>query len=474
LGARLRMLDSGDCEAIDEASRSLLFHAGVDVHSERARSALAEVGAMVDSNSIRVRFSDAVLKEALRSAPKEVLFASRDGKHDVRVPDGRTHVTTDGAGVNVLDLDTDERRPSTRKDLADLTRVADALDAVDVLWPMVVAGDAPQRIHVLVEAATAFEHTSKNVQHETLSREEAEALVAMAGAIVGGPEELRRRPIISSVQCPVSPLVLEGGSTEGLMVLARAGVPVLPISMVLMGGSSPVDLASALVLAGAENLASLCVAQAVAPGAPVIWSVCSGPIDMRVGSFASGSPEASLLSVAGVEMARHYRLPCLVGGFACDADSPGTQAGAEKLASGLLAMLAGADLLSGIGGVETDSCLSLEQLVIDADLVDYARRVLDPFLVSPETIHLDLLTRLGPGGNYLKERHTLTRFRDAIWSPRLFLRDGYMEDRGHAEPRLRAKAKARAAELLKGHEPAALDDDARAEIWRIVEKARAG
>ena len=259
---------------------------------------------MVDAGSVRVRFSNSVLQEALRLAPKEILLASRDGRHDVRVPGGRPYVTSDGAGVNVWDLDTGERRGSTQRDLADLTRVADALDVVDAVWPMAVAGDVPAEVHGLVEAVTVFENTSKHVQHETTSRKDAEGNVEIAAAIAGGREELRRRPILSSVQCPVSPLILEAGSSEGLIVLARAGVPVVPISMVLMGGSSPVDPSSALVVSTAENLASLCLAQAAAREAPVIFSVCSGPIDMRTGSFASAAPEAGLLST---KLSKHLR-----------------------------------------------------------------------------------------------------------------------------------------------------------------------
>ena len=464
--ARLSVLDPDECLAIHAATRDLLRDTGVNVFSPLARDVLAGAGAVVDANGPRVRIPGNLLDTLLESAPKKVVLAHRDGRA-LAIPDGRSHVTTDGAGVNVLDLETGVRRPSASKDLADLTRVADALDVVDVQWPMVVAGDAPQDRHALAEVAIALENTTKNVQHEALSAAEASAMVDMAAAVVGGREELRKRPIVSSVQCPVSPLILEEGSTEGLITLARAGVPVVPISMVLMGGSSPVDLASALVVSNAEILASLCVAQAAAPGAPVIWSICSGPIDMKVGSFAAGSPEAGLLCAAGVDMARHYGLPCLTAGFVTDAAEPGSQAGAEKIGTGLLAMLAGADLISGIGSLEADSCLSLEQLVLDADLVDYARRILDPFRVGEDTIHMDILSRLGPGGNFLKEKHTLQHFRRAIWTPRFLLRDGYREDH-RGEDRTRERARARAVELRDSHRVRPLDDDIRARVWELA------
>lgn len=462
--ARIRVLDRADLEAIDEATRVLLYHTGVKVQSKEARDVLGAAGARTAPNSERVLFSDRVLAKAFEAAPKTVLLASRDGKHDVRIPDGVPHITTDGCGVNVLDLETGLRRPSMSKDLAELTRVADALDSVDVQWPMVVAGDVPSEVHGIVEAGVTFENTTKNVEHEAVSRGEAERIVAMSAAVAGGRDELRERPVFSSVQCPVSPLTFEEGATDATLVLARAGVPLVPISMVLMGGSCPVDLAGAMVVANAENLASIAIAEAAAPGSPIVYSISSGPIDMRSGSFTTGAPETSLMSVMGVEMARFYGLPCMVGGLSADADAPGFQAGVEKAGIGLPPMLAGADLISGVGSLETDSTLSAEQLVLDDDLVAYGRRLMANVPVNADTIHLDMLSRLGPGGNYLKEKHTLLHHREALWSPKVLVREGYTPG-ASAEARLRARAQARAREILKAHEPTPLEPDVRKAMW---------
>lgn len=464
---RVRVLEAADLEAIDQATRALLARSGIDVHSAAARHALATAGAETAEGSHRVRIPESVLQENLRKAPREILLASRDGKRDVRVPDGRTHVSTDGCGVNVLDLETGERRESTSKDLADLTRVGDALEPLDYQWPMCVAGDVPNEVHDLVEAATALENTTKHIQHEALSAKEAEGMTDIAAAVVGSRRELRRRPIISSIQCPVSPMVLEEGSTEALMAFGRAGVPVAPMSMVLLGGSSPVDLASALVVSNAEILASVVVSQVAAPGAPSFWSIASGPIDMRSGSFGAGSPEMAVLSAAGTDLARYYHLPSLVASLGCDADTPGFQAAVEKVGTGMATLLAGPDTVSGIGGLDTDNTMSVEQLVLDAEIVGYIQRVVRPFPVNEESIHLDMLSRIGPAGNYLKEKHTLLHFREALWSSKLLLREGFVE--GHPnEERVRERARASAREILAKHDVAPLDPDVRARVWEVA------
>ncbi len=464
---RLRVLEPADLEAIDDATRTLLATSGIDVHSAAARRALEAAGAHLVKGGHRVLLPENVVREHLRKAPHEILLASRDGKRDIHVPDGRTHVCTDGCGVNVLDLETGERRESTAKDLADLTRVGDALAPLEYQWPLCVAGDVPSEIHDLVEAATALEYTTMHIQHEALSEREAEGMIEIAAAIVGGRQELRRRPLISSIQCPVSPMVLEEGSTEALMAFGRAGVPVAPMSMVLLGGSSPVDLASALVVSNAEILASVVVSQVAAPGAPIFWSIASGPIDMRSGSFGAGSPEMAVLSAAGTELARHYHLPSLVASLGCDADTPGFQAALEKVGTGMAAMLAGPDTVSGIGGLDTDNTMSAEQLVLDAEIVDYIQRVQRPFPVNDGSIHMDLLTRVGPAGNYLKEKHTLLHFREALWSSSLLLREGFVEGRPN-EQRVRERARARAQEILKTHEVEPLAADVHERIWKIA------
>ncbi len=464
---RLRVLEPADLEAIDDATRALLAKSGIDVHSPAARRALEGAGADVVKGGHRVRIPSDVLTENVRKAPHEILLASRDGKRDVRVPDGRTHVCTDGCGVNVLDLETGVRRESTAKDLADLTRVGDALEPLEYQWPLCVAGDVPSEIHDLVEAATALENTTMHIQHEALSEREADAMIEMAAAIVGGRKELRRRPLLSAIQCPVSPMVFEEGSTEALMAFGRAGVPVAPMSMVLLGGSSPVYLASALVVSNAEVLASVVVSQVAAPGAPIFWSIASGPIDMRSGSFGAGSPEMAVLSAAGAELARFYHLPSLVASLGCDADTPGFQAALEKVGTGMATMLAGPDAVSGIGGLDTDNTMSLEQLVLDAEIVDYIQRVKRPFAVSDDSIHMDMLTRVGPAGNYLKEKHTLLHFREALWSSSLLLRDGFVEGRPN-EQRVRERARARVREILRTHEVAPLPADVRARVWELA------
>lgn len=468
----VRVLEPADIETIDLATRALLARTGVDVHSGLARKALAAAGAHVRGGAPRVRIPEPVLEENLKKAPRQVLLASRDGKRDLRVPDGHTYVATDGCGVNILELETGVRRESTAQDLADLTRVGDALEPLDYQWPMCVAGDVPGEIHDLVEAATALENTTKHIQHEALSGAEADAMVTMAAAVVGDAKELRRRPIISSIQCPVSPLTLEEGSTEALIRFGSAGVPVAPMSMVLLGGSSPVDLASALVVSNAEILASVVVSQVAHPGAPIFWSIASGPIDMRTGSFGAGSPEMAVLSAAGTDLARYYGLPSLVASLGCDADTPGFQAGIEKIGTGMATMLAGPDTVSGIGGLDTDNTMSLEQLVLDAEIVDYIRRVMRPFPVSEGSIHLDMLERLGPAGNYLKEKHTLQHFRDALWSSKILLREGFVEGKPNEE-RVRERARARVREILAQHEPAPLEPDVRKEMWSVARAAPA-
>lgn len=456
---RLELLSDSGLDLIHKSSLRVLSKTGVLVDSHRAREILMDAGCVEASRANVILIPSDLVEEAIRKAPRKVRLASRNGKHDLEIPDGRSHVTTDGCGVNVVDRKSRERRRSTAQDLADLTQVADALSCAEVQWPMVSASDSPEPVHGIVEFLTTFRFTAKHVQHEALSAEEAEEQIRLASIILGRKETLERRPIMSSVQCPVSPLHLEAGSTEAALVFADHAVPVVPISMALLGASSPVNPASGLVISNAENLAMITLLQLAHPGSPMIYSISSGPIDMRSGAFACGSPELAILSVAGAGIASHYELPCLVSGFVSDSTLPSVQAGFEKMATGVFSLLAGADLISGVGALETDNCMSVAQLVLDSEIAEHAMRTAEGIQFTEDDLGIDLIERVGPASSFLKERDTLRNFRKALWMPKLSDRLSYDAWSASGSKDIVEKAWKEAEDILTHHNPEPIDED---------------
>jgi trimethylamine--corrinoid protein Co-methyltransferase len=468
LRARLNVLSDNERSDVHEASMKILSEIGLKVSSERAAEQLCRTGANVNQDTGYVRFPREMVEGAIVSAQKRVTLFSRDTKHDCRLYDREAPaLATDGASSQTLDYGVKEFRRSTSKDLFRLAVLSDFLREIELFWPMVIAGDVPESEHTLKEFAISLIGTGKHVQHEASGEREARTEIAIASAAVGGGEELKRRPIFSAVQCPVSPMTLEKGSVEASIEFSRAGIPIVGMSMALSGVTAPATLAGALTMSNAETLGSLVVSQVACEGAPFIYGVASAPVDIIGGGFLNGSPELALISAAAAQMATSYGLPSLVAGMITDAHYQSQQSGFEKLQTGLIPALAGPSIISGIGGIEEDNVASLEQLVIDCDIWGSIMRITRGIETNADTISFDLIRRLTPGHNYHDDMETAKRFRREVWQPRLRIRQSRTAWNAGGSKTIEESAHEIVVEALSSHHPVPMERDREKEIMRI-------
>jgi trimethylamine--corrinoid protein Co-methyltransferase len=468
LRTRLDVLSDNERSDMHEASMRILSEMGLNVTCERAVDLLRRAGANVDKDTGHVRFPREMIEGAIGSAQKRVTLFSRDTKHDCRLYDREAPaLATDGASFQILDYGADEFRRSTSKDLFRLAVMADFLREIEIFWPMVIAGDIPESEHTLKEFAISLLGTGKHIQHEASGEREARAEIAIASAAVGGGEELRRKPIFSAVQCPVSPMTLEKGSVEAAIEFSRAGIPVVGMSMALSGVTAPATLAGALTVSNAETIGSLVVSQAACKGAPFIYGVSSAPVDIGGGGFLNGAPELALISAAAAQMATSYGLPSLVAGMITDAHYQSQQSGFEKLQTGLIPALAGSSIISGAGGIGEDNVASLEQLVIDCDIWGSIMRIVRGFEANADTISFDLIKRLSPGHNYHDDMETAKRFRKEVWQPRLPIRQNVTAWNAGGSKTTEESAHEIVVETLANHHPAPIERDREKEIMRL-------
>lgn len=443
--------------------------------NHEALEVLRRMGASVNERAEMVRIPEPMIREALDSARRRVVLFSRDGKKDIDLSSGRNpHLTTDGTAMHVIDLSTGTRRRGTTMDLFRFALVSDYLDEVDVFWPMVAASDVPDAEHTVHEFLTSIMGTSKHIQHEARGLEEARAELAIAGIITGGSEELRKKPIFSSVFTPVSPLAFEKESIDSMMLFVSAGVPIVALSMVQMGYTGPGTLAGSLTVANAEILASLVLAHCVTKETPFIYGIFAGPFDSSRSAFLAGSPELALMSAAGAQMATYYGLPSLASGMLTDssAEEP-VRTTLEKLQTGIIPALAGASLVSGIGGLSTDEAVSLEQLVIDCDIWSSIKRISRGIRIEPDLIGTDLIGRLGPLANYLSEIDSAKLPKEDFQLRRLLSREmgiGKLNSKGVRSIREIAHEKIR--EILTCHRAVLLDKESEREALRIMKEFR--
>jgi trimethylamine--corrinoid protein Co-methyltransferase len=454
-------------EQVHETSLRVLREVGIKVTSKPVLAMLKEHGASVDENSEIVKIPESLVDEALSKAPKELFMCGRDPRYDLRLPASHPQAVNDGQPTDVWDMETQRKRKSTIRDLIDLTIVCDAMPEVELYWPEVVATDLPPDVSNCHEYVASLFFTGKHVQHGTSSVEDTNLLIDAAAAIVGSREDLARRPIVSITHTPMTPLRYEAGDIDAVVEFAKVGLPVVHLSMAISGSVSPVSLAGTVTLVNAENLGGILISQLAAPGAPVLYSSESGPMDMRTGVFLSGSTEGSLINAAGCQMARRYGLPSQVGGIAASGCRPGFEIGYQKAISGLLPAMAGADQVVGVGGFERSGCESVEQVVMDCELWRNVLRAWRGVDVNETTVAFDAIARVGPGGYFMRDPHTLKHFRSENLLPKIAMMPPPADS---SEEPMRLAARKEAKRLLAEHRCTPVEDDVRKEILAMLSK----
>jgi trimethylamine--corrinoid protein Co-methyltransferase len=310
----LDMFTEDELVDIHQATLEILFDTGVFVEDGEARRLFASAGCAVDDETRVVRIPPHVVEAAVRSAPSTLLLAGRDPANDFVMGPGRVGFTNFGEGIKIVDVETGELREPTKQDVGDSARIVDALPEVDVYERAIGAHEVPQSVVQLHNAEMAFTNTSKHVFMGPGNGELLTRIVDMGAAIAGGMAAFLRRPIISFITCPVSPLKLVQDTCEIIMGAARTGTAVNVLSMAMAGGSSPVTLAGTIVTHNAEVLAGVTLSQLTKEGAAVIYGSSTTAMDLRLAAASVGSPECALINAGVACLARFYLLPSWVAG----------------------------------------------------------------------------------------------------------------------------------------------------------------
>ncbi len=468
-----RLIDREAFGRIHETSLDILEKDGIRIYSQAALELLRQHGATVDKERMVANIPPSLVEESIGSAPKVLELRARNPKYDLRLDGSNVYFTYDGCGVQTYDLDSGLKRPARKQDIRDEGHLSNVLPGVGYMTPSLSPRDVPLHAHVLHGVEAAYSTSEKFVMSEsTTTGAEARLQIEMAAAVAGGMDKLAEKPNLAAIICAVPPLNLDGGGSEATIEFARAGVPVMMMSMVEAGVSGPVTLAGTLAVSNAEIMAILTLSQCAKKGARVVYGSVLSMMEPRTGGYVSGAPEAGLLCAAVVDLAKHYNLPAQAGTFGTNALLPGSQAATEHCISSLLAVQEGADLLNGFGLLEASTVLSFEQLMLDYDIVTELLYISKGIEVNEETLARDLISKVGIGGTFLTSRHTLTHLKDA-WEPAVFEYTTYEDwvKRGSVDPVKRANTKVKALIKQAKADPAPLDKDVAKETQRIVKKA---
>jgi trimethylamine--corrinoid protein Co-methyltransferase len=449
----LNILSDDEVHDIHAATLEVLERTGVIVREEKALKLLEQAGAVVDYNENLVKIPAYLVEEAVSKTPKSFIWHARNPNNSIRIGGEPTKFGPASGAVNVIDLETGQCRLPTKRDAEQQVKLIDALENISINYPPASLSDVPEQLADIYCVAIAAKNTSKCILGESYGRSIAHDSIRIAAALVGGEEELRKKPTIAGYIDPVSPLVHDKGMLEALIEYASYGQVIFMTVMALAGATGPATLAGLLVQQNAEVLSGLLIAHLVNPHAPVIYGNVSCPMDMRTGVSSTGSPEVGLLGAAFVQLARYYGIPCSVAAE-CNAKVPDAQASYEKMTSLIMAVMAGADLIDLFAGtIESFRTASYEQLVIDDELAGMALRCAEGIEVNAETTAKDVIDRVGPGGHYLTDEHTLEWFKKEHYHSKLSDRRTRVDWEESGGKDIREQARDRAREILVRHEP---------------------
>lgn len=463
---KLKFLDDEQLDNLQAATLDILENVGVHFPSQKALSIFTDHGAKVNQESQVVKLPPDLVFKSMSTVPRYPTLGARNPDFDLHLQDGLTYFTNDGCGHQVVDFKTGRQRASQKSDVGMMARINDYLSSMGFCWTMVSAQDCG-KTSPLHEIDITWKNNTKHYQSVTMMGEEiCRYGVELATVLRGSLEEVRSRPPISLIVCTIAPLVQDKEAIEGALVLAESGIPVVIMSMPTLGTTAPATYAGALAVGDAEVISATVLLQLAYPGAPVFHSLLHAWADPRTAAYI-GYPLDSRGRYAPVEIAHHWGMPSLGGAFGTEtAALADWRSAAEVATDPLLAGLAGAEIVTGIGLRDTYTLLYPEAIILDDELYHRARYALLNMEISQENLAVEVIAKVKPGGHFLSQKHTRKHMRTAMVRGVIHQLDAMGQYRDPVE-----YARERVTWIMENHHPEPPPDDVQREIDRILAAA---
>jgi trimethylamine--corrinoid protein Co-methyltransferase len=470
----LRLLSPDQIVRIHLASLKILEEIGVMIQSDIALKLLSNAGADVDFAKKIGRIPQHLVKESLAKAPSTIRLYSRDGKHDLMLEGNRIHYDPGSAAYYLLDSQTCEVRRPASKDLADFVRLADGLENIQAQSTALVVSDVPDAIVDRYRLYIVLKNSPKTVVTGTFTIDGLYDMKDMLAAVVGGERELARKPMAIFDLCPSAPLKWGDFIVQNLIDCAKYRIPAEILPMPQLGATGPVTLAGSLVQFNAEFLSGLVISQLVNAGAPVIYGGSPTTFDMRHCTARLGAIETIMMGCAYAQIGKHYGLPTHMYLGLSDAKTVDAQAGFEAGIGIILGALAGINVMSGPGMLNFENCQSFEKLVVDDSICGMALRLVKGIDVDDQTLAVDVIRRVGVGGHYLGDKHTIEWFKKELFIPsELVDRQDLKAWKALGGKDAFQRAREIAQKILNDHQPEPLPADAEKNLDEVARKVMA-
>ena len=456
---------------IHSAALDILEDCGTIIHHEKARKLLQTAGAYVKDDR-RVLIPSGLVEWAIRSAPSRVTVYDRSGRPSMFLEGRNVYYGTGSDCPNLLDSFTGKRRAFRSGDVEDAVRLVDALPNIDFTMSMGLAPDLPNELQYQYKYAIMIRNSTKPQVITAADKISLNDIVNIAAAVVGGREELSRRPIFVLYDEPTSPLVHINEAMEKLLFMAEYNLPTNYSPGIMSGATSPVTMAGAITQANAEILAGLVIHQLKNSGAPFIFGAGMSPMDMQSMQPTYSAPEAMMTQAGLCQIGRClYDLPTWGFGGCSASKLADEQAVNEAATYIMMSGWMGTNLVHDVGYLEFGLTYSFDLLVLCDEFIGQVRRMMEGIRVDKDYLAVDCIKRVGPGGHFLDDDHTLDHFKEN-WQPDLTDRNTYEDWKSRGAKSMGQLAKEKIKGILKNHRPQPLPIEVDTAIENILEEAK--
>jgi trimethylamine--corrinoid protein Co-methyltransferase len=454
----LKLLSNSEIDGIHAASLEVLEKAGVLIRNKPALKLLHDNGCGIEGELVKI--PKELVEEQLGKAPQEFKIYTRNGEKSYNVGGDNVIYNPGSAAIFFVDQTTAEMRRATAHDFKELVRLTDALEYIHAQSTAMVPLDVPEEIGDLYRLYVILKNSVKPIITGAFTIPGFTYMKNLLEKTVGGPEELRERPRAIFDCCPSSPLMWSDVTCQNLIDCAKYSIPGEIIPAPQMGATSPVSIAGTLVESNAENLSGVVISQLAKPGTPIVYGGSPSTFDMRYLTARLGAVEAVMAACAGAQIGKHYGIPTHGYLGLSDSKTSDGQGGFESGMGILLAAMTGVNIVSGPGMQASENCQSLEKLVLDNEYCGAAYRLLEGIRVDEISLATEIITKTGPDGHFLANKHTREHLRKEQYMPTEVL------DRLSADAWVKSgsksstdRARERVKMVLEKHKPEALQED---------------
>jgi trimethylamine---corrinoid protein Co-methyltransferase len=466
---KLELLSQEQVQRVLEDAHRLLYKVGVKIQSEEARTLLGESGVIVNTTTDIVKIPSRVIEKALKTPPSNFQLFNQQGSAVVTYGSDHVQFNPGSSGVHVLDPDTLEHRPAITADLVRIIRVTEMLPQYDAQSTAVVCNEMPTAIGDLYRLYLVLLFSEKPIVTGSFSINGLDIMLEMLALFIGGRKQMGEKPRAVFDVCPTPPLIWSDFAAQNLIRLARAGIPAEMVSMPLAGAASPVTLVGSITQHAAESLAGIVIHQVTKPGAPIVWGGAPAIFDMRKGGTPFGAIETAMINTACAQVGKALNLPTHGYLGASDSKVVDAQSGMESGTTTLLGALGGINMISGAGMLNFLACQSPEKLVLDAEAIANAKRLLEGVSVIKDDLITSFFEDFEFKGDFLKQKITRDLFKKEQHLPSEVIdRDSLRgwQETGKQDAWLRAKARTKV--LLDGYQPPDIDAKLKDELVKLV------